>query len=411
MLCGLSAPDDAFSLFYLEVRKKVCTFADRMRIGYDAKRYYHNRTGLGNYSRTLVDAMRCQHEDVDAVLYDCKALERTLSLGRRAKREGCDLFHGLSNELPRDIVKAGVPSIVTMHDVAWRTFPDMYKPWDRLIYDWKYGWSCRNATHVVCISESTKRDVMRFYGVPEERISVIYQPVQGLFYVKEDENETAQAPTKTKTTFEPARSAIELLNSLNQREARLNLQPQTYILTVGSINSRKNLMGMVKALEMIPEDMRLPLVVVGNGREYRQRVEEYIDSHHLREWVRIESNIHEAERLRELYAGAVCMLYPSFYEGFGLPVVEAQLQRCPVITSNVSSLPEAAGPDAIQVNPAKPEEIAEALRRLLTDGEERRQRGEAGYRYCMEKFWPERLTEEMYDLYETLTLRKRKLLN
>ena len=187
----------------------MCTFADRMRIGYDAKRYYHNRTGLGNYSRTVVNAMRSQHEDVDAVLYDCKALERTFALGRRAKREGCELFHGLSNELPRDIVRAGVPSIVTMHDVAWRTFPDMYKPWDRMIYDWKYGWSCRNATHVVCISESTKRDVMRFYGVPEERISVIYQPVQGLFYVKEDENETAQAPTKTKTTFEPARSAIE----------------------------------------------------------------------------------------------------------------------------------------------------------------------------------------------------------
>ena len=374
-----------------------------MRIGYDAKRYYHNRTGLGNYSRTVVNAMRGQHKDVDAVLYDCKALERTFALGRRAKREGCDLFHGLSNELPRDIVKAGVPSIVTMHDVAWRTFPDMYKPWDRLIYDWKYGWSCRNATHVVCISESTKRDVMRFYNVPEEKISVIYQPVQGVFYVNGNvnENENEVQGDKVQGTKD----------QINLKPPTSNLQPQTYILTVGSINSRKNLMGMVKALEMIPEDMRLPLVVVGNGREYRQRVEEYIDSHHLREWVRIESNIHEAERLRELYAGAVCMLYPSFYEGFGLPVVEAQLQRCPVITSNVSSLPEAAGPDAIQVNPAKPEEIAEALRRLLTDGEERRQRGEAGYRYCMEKFWPERLTEEMFDLYETLTLRKRKLLN
>ena len=360
----------------MEVRKKVCTFADRMRIGYDAKRYYHNRTGLGNYSRTVVNAMRSQHEDVDAVLYDCKALERTFALGRRAKREGCELFHGLSNELPRDIVKAGVPSIVTMHDVAWRTFPDMYKPWDRMIYDWKYGWSCRNATHVVCISESTKRDVMRFYNVPEERISVIYQPVQGVFYVNGNVNG-------------------------NENEVQGDRRG-SYILTVGSINSRKNLMGMVKALEMIPEDERLPLVVVGNGREYRQRVEEYIDSHHLREWVRIESNIHEAERLKELYAGAVCMLYPSFYEGFGLPVVEAQLQGCPVITSNVSSLPEAAGPDALLVNPAQTEEIAEALRLLLSSEEERKRRGEAGRRYCMEMFSPERLTEEMFQLYELI---------
>ena len=349
-----------------------------MRIGYDAKRYYHNRTGLGNYSRTVVNAMRSQHEDVDAVLYDCKALERTFALGRRAKREGCELFHGLSNELPRDIVKAGVPSIVTMHDVAWRTFPDMYKPWDRMIYDWKYGWSCRNATHVVCISESTKRDVMRFYNVPEERISVIYQPVQGVFYRPSIGVKGVRGVKGVKD------NTLDLSdNSLNQATAG------GYILTVGSINSRKNLMGMVKALEMIPKDERLPLVVVGNGREYRQRVEEYIDSHRLREWVRIESNIHEAERLKELYAGAVCMLYPSFYEGFGLPVVEAQLQGCPVITSNVSSLPEAAGPDALLVNPAQTEEIAEALHLLLSSEEERKRRGEAGRRYCMEMFSPE----------------------
>ena len=362
-----------------------------MRIAYDAKRYYHNRTGLGNYSRTLVNAMRSQHEDVDVVLYDCKALERTFRLGRRAKAEGCDLFHGLSNELPLDIARAGVPSIVTMHDVAWRTFPDMYKPWDRMIYDWKYGWACRNATHVVCISESTKRDVMRFYGVPEERITVVYQPVQGVFY------ESSIGVKGVRGVKGVKDNTLDLNdNSLNQATAG------GYILTVGSINSRKNLMGMVKALEMIPEDERLPLVVVGNGREYRQRVEEYIDSHHLRRWVRIESNIHDAERLKELYAGALCMMYPSFYEGFGLPVVEAQLQGCPVITSNVSSLPEAAGPDALLVNPGQPGEIAEALRTLLRSEEERKRRGEAGRRYCMEMFDPVKLTEQMYRLYEKL---------
>ena len=359
-----------------------------MRIAYDAKRYYHNRTGLGNYSRTLVNAMRSQHEDVDAVLYDCKALERTFRLGRRAKAEGCDLFHGLSNELPLDIARAGVPSIVTMHDVAWRTFPDMYKPWDRMIYDWKYGWACRNATHVVCISESTKRDVMRFYGVPEERITVVYQPVQGVFY------ESSIGVRGVKGVKDNTLDLND--NSLNQATVG------GYILTVGSINSRKNLLGMVKALEMIGEEERPLLLVVGNGREYRQRVEEYIDSHHLRRWVRIESNIHDAERLKELYAGALCMMYPSFYEGFGLPVVEAQLQGCPVITSNVSSLPEAAGPDALLVNPGQPGEIAEALRTLLRSEEERKRRGEAGRRYCMEMFDPVKLTEQMYRLYKEI---------
>ena len=357
-----------------------------MRIAYDAKRYYHNRTGLGNYSRTLVNNMTRLHEDVDAVLYDCKSVERTFSLGRRAKAEGCELFHGLSNELPRDMVKAGIPSIVTMHDVAWRAFPDMYKPWDRLIYDWKYGWSAMNATHVVCISEATKRDVMHHYGVPEERISVIYQPVQELFY----------------NPLKPSRG--EGCAFVENGEKQDVFTPplgreRGWVLTVGSINSRKNLLGMVKALEMIPEGERPLLLVVGDGREYRRKVEEYIDGRGLRKWVRIESNIHDAETLQMLYANALCMMYPSFCEGFGLPVVEASLQRCPVITSNVSSLPEAAGPDALQVDPSKPEAIAEALHLLLTDEAERKRRGEAGYEYAMEHFRLEVLTRQMVELY------------
>ena len=355
-----------------------------MKIAYDAKRYFHNRTGLGNYSRTLVRAMTSQHEDVEAVLYDSKSLERTFCLGRKAAGEGCDLFHGLSNELPRDILKANIPSIVTMHDVAWRTFPDMYKPWDRIIYDWKYGWSAQHATHVVCISESTKQDVMKFYQVTEERISVIYQPVQQLFY--------------SPITREKAEQMV--------KDALGDLPP--YVLTVGSINSRKNLLGMVKALHLLPAAERPLLLVVGNGREYRQRVEKYVEENNLGQWVRIETGIHDGALLQALYTKALCMLYPSFYEGFGLPVVEASLQHCAVITSNVSSLPEAAGPEALQVNPSSAEEIAEALRLLLSDGAERQRRAEAGYAYCMEHFLPEKLTQQMYGLYQLQVLALRR---
>ena len=351
------------------------------KIGYDAKRYFHNKTGLGNYSRTLVQAVKEQRPEVEAMLYDSKSFERTFRLGRKAAAEGCLLFHGLSNELPRDIKKAGIPSVVTMHDVAWRTFPDMYTVFDRRIYDIKYGWSARNATHVVCISQSTKRDVMRFYGVPEERISVIYQPVQQLFY--------------TPTTDEEARRICN--RTLPYTKGRES------ILTVGSINSRKNLMGMVQALEGLPATERPLLVVVGNGREYRTRVERYIDSHGLRNSVRIETGIHDARTLQALYTRARCLMYPSFYEGFGLPVVEASLQGCPVITSNVSSLPEAAGPAAIQVEPTAVSQMTNALRRLLASDKECRERGEAARQYCMEHFAPERLTRQMLALYDSLT--------
>ncbi|MCR5070218.1 MAG: glycosyltransferase family 4 protein [Prevotella sp.] len=348
-----------------------------MKIGYDAKRYYHNKTGLGNYSRTLVSAVKAQYKDIEMTLYDCKSIERTFRLGRRAAKEGCTLFHGLSNELPRDIVKAGIPSIVTMHDVAWRTFPDMYKPIDRLIYDIKYGWSAKHATHVVCISESTKRDVMRFYKVPADRISVIYQPVQQLFYTPMESSE-AQRLTK---------EALPYLNG------------KPFILTVGSINSRKNLMGMVQAYNSLPAENRPVFIVVGNGREYRRQVEAYISEHNLQNDIHIESNIHDGRILQALYSTALCMIYPSFYEGFGLPVVEAALQRCPVITSNVSSLPEAAGPDALLCDPSSTSELADALSLLINDSDERIRRGNACHDYCAQHFDPAILTNQMHELY------------
>ena len=353
-----------------------------MKIAYDAKRYYHNQTGLGNYSRTLVgDVSSMYADDVEVMLYDCKTWERTFRLGRKAAKDGCTLFHGLSNELPRDIVRSAVPSIVTMHDVAWRTYPAMYKPWDRLIYDWKYGWSARHATHVVCISEATKREVMRYYHVPEERISVIYQPVAPLYYTPMGKND-----------------ADDII-----RHSLPYLHERSYILTVGSINSRKNLMNMVKAYATLPSGERPMFIVVGNGREYRHKVEAYINEKGLQDDIRIESNIHDAQTLQALYTRTLLLMYPSFCEGFGLPVVEASLQCCPVITSNISSLPEAAGPAAVQCNPASVQELADALHMLLRNTEERTRRGIQAREYCLSMFNPDELTCQMFNLYKKVS--------
>lgn len=345
-----------------------------MKIAYDAKRYYHNHTGLGNYSRTLVNNIATFYPDVETLLYDKKALSRTFYLGHKAKADGCDIIHGLSNELPRDIIKAGIKSIVTMHDVAWRTFPAMYKPVDRVIYEWKYGWSAKHATHVICISESTKRDVMRFYNVPEERISVIYQPVQKLFYTPMDKFE-AQAIVK-------------------------KYVDEDFILTVGSINERKNLLGMLKAYSR--QDMRPKFVIIGNGRAYRKKCEEYIAGKGLKDRVLILDNIHDGKTLQAFYTYAKILLYPSFYEGFGLPVVEAALQHCPIITSNVSSLPEAAGAGAIQTAPNDIRTMAASIKRLLTDPQESQYLGIKAYEHAISHFTPQILTEQLYKLYQSL---------
>lgn len=349
-----------------------------MKIGFDAKRYYHNRTGLGNYSRTLVEGISNCGE-TECVLYDEKSLTRTFRLAHKAVNDGCEVFHGLSNELPLDSLRAGIPTVVTMHDVAWRTFPGMYHWTDRQIYDMKYGWACRNATEVVAISQSTKRDLVRFYGIDEGHISIVYQPVQELFYTKPDATQAHATVAK----------AFPWL-------------PQDFCLYVGSINSRKNLLLAVEAMSHMADDVCPFLLVVGNGREYRRKVEEAITRLGLQARIRIVDNLHNNEVLHALYATARCFIYPSFYEGFGLPVVEALLQDCPVITTTVSSLPEAAGPGAILIDPHDTEACADAIARLLTDNDLHDRLGHDGHQYALSHFTPELQAMQMTGIYRKL---------
>ena len=247
-----------------------------MQIAYDAKRLFNNFTGLGNYSRTLIDMLTARFPDNTYLLYTPKisdanvvkpyrhkehcstrmpeglvrgSLWRGYGLAKELKKDQADLYHGLSHELPMGLGAARIPAVVTMHDVAWRTFPAMYHRWDRAIYDFKARYACREAQRIVAISEATKRDVCKFYNVKEEKVEVIYQPAQQLFYA-------------------------ELNKELAHRKLKQYLPqlPTDYLLYVGSVNRRKNLMGIVRALEAIPAGEQLPLVVVGNGREYLEEV-------------------------------------------------------------------------------------------------------------------------------------------
>lgn len=356
-----------------------------MKIAFDAKRYFHNHTGLGNYSRTLVNGLRELFPEHEYVLYDESSTTRMFRLGNMAGRSQCDILHGLSNELPLlNATKGRTKHIVTMHDVCWKTFPSMYGFFDRHIYNLKYGISCRKADHVVAITQSTKRDLMEYYDVPEHKITVIYQPVQKHFY--------------TPLTAERASELIaDHLPSL----------PRDFVLYVGSINSRKNLMAVVKALMLIPKSSRPMLLVVGGAsEEYARRVNAYIDAHDLRSYVMIKTNLHDNHLLQALYKQAKVFLYPSFYEGFGLPVVEAALQHTPVITTTVSSLPEAAGPDACLIDPyAKDaeEQIAIHMERLLADDAYRHLKATQMENYCRRNFTPSALLRQMMNLYERMT--------
>ena len=381
-----------------------------MKLGFDAKRLYNNFTGLGNHSRITIDILTAEYPESQYILYTPKlrlnpvtspylqkkgchtvqphgilrgGLWRTWGLPSDLKRDGIELFHGLSNELPIGIRRTGIPSVVTIHDVAFRTFPDMYHWADRQIYDQKWRYAVHHADRIIAISECTKRDILHFYDVDENKIDVVYQPVNERYYKETDIEATPLNPATT--SLFPSREGCG--------EA-------SFMLYVGSVNSRKNLLGIVKAMQLLPSDIDLPLYIVGNGHEYKREVKNYIAAHGMESRFRWLGGLTHAE-LHQLYAHAQLFVYPSFYEGFGLPVVEAMLSGCPVVSSNVSSLPEAAGPYSLLADPASPEDIAEKMLQALTDTELRTRMIAGSRQYAMQTFHPAVLARKLMETYHS----------
>ncbi len=368
-----------------------------LRIGYDAKRLFNNFTGLGNYSRTLLANLAEYYPDNAYFLYSPKitkneethfflnsalfnvqmpgrgsgAYWRSFGIRRDLLRHKVQLFHGLSHEIPFGLEKAGIRSIVTIHDLIFERFPEHYPFIDRKIYGLKFRYACQHAGHIVAISENTKRDIIEFYGIRPEKISVIYQSCHERYMVE-----------KSRKSFEALRRRYHL--------------PEDYLLTVGSITARKNLTGIIRALELLPESCRLPLVVVGRGGRYRAKVQALIQKNGMEHLVRfIDAGFDD---LPTIYQKASVFLYPSFYEGFGIPILEALFSKTPVLTSNVSSLPEAGGPGAHLVDPHRPEEIAAGIEKILSDEAYRQELIEKGYAHA-QQFRGEPLAREMMELY------------
>lgn len=375
-----------------------------MKIGFDAKRLFRNYTGLGNYSRTLVGNLGRWAADDDYYLLSEREVRNdeteefldgryniiTPARGRKTWRSwGCvkdikryklDIYHGLSHDLPFGIAGSGARTVVTIHDVCYKTFPSMFPLVERLIYGVKYKYSLRHADRVIAISESTKRDVERFFPwVDPTKIEVIYQALNPVFY-------------------EPA-DVAEARRVVGQYGVHGD-----FVLYVGSINSRKNLMGVLQAYARVHSSARLPLVIIGNGSgAYFKSCFDAVEALELGDEVVHIENLSSMRVLRDFYTLARFMVYPSFYEGFGLPVAEAQLCGCPVITSTVSSLPEAGGHNALYVDPSDTEALTAAMGQLLSmSATEREQIGRRGREWVASRFDPKKLTAQVAELYHKL---------
>ena len=372
-------------------------------IGFDAKRIVRNGTGLGSYGRTLVNDL-AQRQDLALRLYapdkgrdDLRSqiVERPnvsfcyphfsssihlpsswwrmKGVVTDLQRDGVQLYHGLSGELPIGIRKSGIRSVVTIHDLIFLRHPEFYNWVDTKIYAWKFRQTLREADHVIAISECTKRDILYYGDIDEQKISIVYQSFAPRFSAEVSEEQRTQV-----------RSAYQL--------------PQRYILNVGSIEARKNILQAVQALPLLPDDVAL--VMVGRHTPYTDQVLQYVREHHLEERVRVLHGVPD-EHLPMLYALAESFVYPSVYEGFGIPIIEAISCGLPVVACSGSCLEEAGGPDSLYVQPGNVEAMAAAIRLTLVGAEGRELRIENSKKY-IRRFSGCNVADQVVNVYQSL---------
>lgn len=373
-----------------------------MKIGFDAKRAAQNRTGLGNYSRFVIEGLAAYAKENEYLLYTpnrkratligklsensrlifpnsllwtkLSALWRVWGVTHDLEKDGVQLFHGLSNELPINIEKAkSVKSLVTIHDLIFLKYPEYYPFIDRKIYAYKFRKACQNADRIVAVSECTKKDIISYFHIPAEKIDVVYQGCDAQF----DQRMTEAAKEEIRRKYQ---------------------LPERYILYLGSIEERKNLLLLAKALKHIQEPIQV--IAVGKRTSYADKVESYLKTNGLEGQMRLWSNIPFKE-LPGFYQMATTFVYPSFYEGFGIPLLEALNSEVPVIGATGSCLEEAGGPHSLYVDPRNERELAKAIERTLTDESLRKKMIEEGTKFAAQ-FKEQNLIADLLQVYEKI---------
>lgn len=363
-----------------------------MKIGYEAKRIYHNASGLGNFGRNLLRSLATYFPENHYHLYNPKAAKITFGtalpsiveerpplsnalyanlwrqrlMSDQVKKDNIDIFHGLAQELPHGLKKRGVKSIVTVHDLIFMRYPKLYKTIDRKIYSRKLQSACKNADIIVAISEQTKNDLIEFLKVPEEKIKVIYQGVNPLYW-------QSTLETEEKNTL-----------------------PEDFALFVGTLETRKG----VEKLLLAQLETNIPIVYVGRKTKFWLQLMQSGRFDSIKHLI-FTPEVREDELLVQLYRKAKLFVYPSIFEGFGIPVLEALVSNTPVITSNISSLPEVGGPSSKLVDPHNQTEITSALLEVWNSPELQKTMATDGYAFA-KQFEDHKIAAQWIALYESM---------
>lgn len=273
-----------------------------------------------------------------------------------------DLYHATDFVLPPTL--SGTRTLLTVHDLSFVRVPDSASPKLKSYLDVVVPRSVINADHVLADSYATKKDLVELYGVPDEKVTVLLSGVDSRFYQVKDS------------------SAIMTTRSLYNLD-----ESSPYILSVGTVQPRKNYGLLIKALAQLrSKGYDLSLVIAGGKGWLEDPIYQTLHDEQMENYVHF-IGFADEEHLPALYSGACCLAFPSLYEGFGLPVLEAMACGTPVITSNVSSLPEVAGDAALLVNPYNLDELVHALQRLIDDNDLRQQLIERGLERVKQFTW------------------------
>lgn len=332
-----------------------------MIIGFDGKRAFQNKTGLGNYIRSLLPVLAQYYPGEKYVLFAPEqtdlfnvkeipqadavfpagdfykalpAVWRRYGMVKAIRDYGVDIYHGVSNELPNGIRKSSAKTVVTVHDIIFERFPETYNLDERYVHRWKIKYACRVADAVVAISEQTKNDLIEFYKVPAEKITVVYQSCNPIFQ---------------QTVSDKEKKEVKELYRL----------PEKYFLFVSSVAPRKNLIAICKAMVNLKGQLDIPLVVIGNGKKEKDEAKNFMAANGIGHLLILLNEMPQSKEARfntaadfpAIYQQALALIYPSIFEGFGAPLLEALWSGLPVISSNASCLPEVGGDAALYFAP------------------------------------------------------------
>lgn len=372
-----------------------------MSIYIDVSAAVHARAGLGRYAESLACALAALQPKRCALFYNAGLhkpclppvlndlpsrrvyagykpwrmavwLGHLLGIHFDALLPDAELFHATEHLLPP---LRQIPTVLTVHDLIFRLFPEHHKRLNFWYLNATMPLYCRRAHAIIAVSEATKRDLTRLYGVPAEKITVIHE---------------AAAPH-----FRPA--SAEQIARVRERYGL----PEHYILRVGTIEPRKNLERLLDALELLQRsDPTIRLVVVGSKGWLYQRFFKKLYRSELRYAVILTGHIRD-EDLPAIYSGATLLVEPSLYEGFGLPVLEAMACGTPVVCSNTSSLPEVGGDAAYYFDPQDSAAMAEAIGEVWRDSDLRESIRQNGLARAAQFSW-EHAAKQTLAVYRSL---------